>query len=228
MPRGTTMRRPMIRSGGCSRTSSRRSEWTDQPCSRTERVSAADRAAPSPGPPDSYRLVLTRRRATRIASGSRRLFGLLDHDAVDAVDLEQLHADHLAARRRHVLADVVGADRQFAMAAIDDTRELDRARPAEVDQRVHGGANRPPRIEYVVDEHDDLAAHVDGDLRAAHDRLLGDRRQVVAIQRDVEAALDRGAVLELRDALGDPLRERHAAALDAHEHEVVDPLVALD
>src|SRR6185369_6343823 len=61
------------------------------------------------------------------------LLHLLDDDAVDAVDLQELHADHFALRGRHVLADEVGADRQLAMAAVDDDRELDGAWPAEVD-----------------------------------------------------------------------------------------------
>ena len=56
------------------------------------------------------------------------------------------------ARRRHVLADVVRLDRQLAVSAIDQHDELNRLRPAEVDQRVERGANRPAGIEHVVHE----------------------------------------------------------------------------
>ena len=45
---------------------------------------------------------------------------------VDAVELAQAHLHALLARRRHVLADVVGLDRQLAMAAIDEHHELNR------------------------------------------------------------------------------------------------------
>ena len=58
----------------------------------------------------------------------------------------QPHLHALLARRRDVAADVVGANRQLAMAAIDERDELNRARPAEVDERVERRANRPARV----------------------------------------------------------------------------------
>ena len=60
----------------------------------------------------------------------------------------------LLARGRDVLADVVGADRQLAVAAIDEDGQADRLRPPEVDQRVHRGPDRPAGVQDVVDEHD--------------------------------------------------------------------------
>src|SRR5919199_6721469 len=48
-----------------------------------------------------------------------------EQDAVDLVDLEQLHLDALAARGREVLADVVGADRELAVAPVGEHGELD-------------------------------------------------------------------------------------------------------
>ena len=62
--------------------------------------------------------------------------------------------DELLARGRHVLADVVGPDRQLAMAAIDEDGEADRLRPAEVDEGVHRGPDRPAGVQDVVDEDD--------------------------------------------------------------------------
>ena len=52
-------------------------------------------------------------------------------DAVDLVDLEQLDLDALAARGGQVLTDVVGADRQLAVAAVGDDGELDPGRAAD-------------------------------------------------------------------------------------------------
>ena len=78
----------------------------------------------------------------------------LDLDAVLVVGLGEVDADELLARGRHVLADVVGADRQLAMAAVDEHRQPDRAGTAEVDQGVHRRADRAPGVEDVVDEHD--------------------------------------------------------------------------
>ena len=98
---------------------------------------------------------------TGSAAGSA-LDDALDLDAVLAVDLLEVDADELLARRRHVLADVVGADRQLAMAAVDEHGEADRLRPAEIDEGVHRGPDRPARVEDVVDEDDRRAIEVEG------------------------------------------------------------------
>ena len=95
---------------------------------------------------------------------------------VGAVDFLEPHLDALLERRRQVLADVVGLDRQLAVAAVDEDDQLDRARTAEVDQRVERGADRPPRVEHVVDEQDLAIVDRERDLGAADDRLRPDRR----------------------------------------------------
>src|SRR5262245_28551695 len=78
----------------------------------------------------------------------------LDLDAVLAVDLLEMDADELLARRRDVLADVIGADRQLAVTPIDEHGKADRLRPPEVDQGVHRGADRAAGVQDVIDEHD--------------------------------------------------------------------------
>src|SRR5262245_66310476 len=70
-----------------------------------------------------------------------RLLGFFDDDAVLAIVLAQAHGHALAARGGQILADVVRADRQLAVAAIDEARQLDRGRPAEVDDRVERRAD---------------------------------------------------------------------------------------
>ena len=64
-------------------------------------------------------------------------------------------ADRARLRRggRQVLADVVGPDRQLAMAAVDDDRQLHRARPPVVVQRLERGADGAAGEQHVVDEH---------------------------------------------------------------------------
>src|SRR2546430_15228773 len=78
-------------------------------------------------------------------------------DAVDLVHLDELHLDALVARGRQVLADVVGTDRQLAVAAVDEDGELDPVGSAVVEEGLDRGANRPARIEDVVGEHGGLA-----------------------------------------------------------------------
>src|SRR5690606_1678149 len=82
-------------------------------------------------------------RISMISSGSRSempgrclcftaLLLSFQHDFVRAVELAQLDLHAFLARRRHVLADVIGLDRQFAMAAIDEHHELNRSGAAEI------------------------------------------------------------------------------------------------
>ena len=60
-------------------------------------------------------------------------------------------------RGRDVLADVVRADRQLAVPAVDEDGELDARGSAVLEQRVDRGADRASGEEHVVDEHDGLA-----------------------------------------------------------------------
>jgi hypothetical protein len=103
-------------------------------------------------------------------------------------------------------------NRQLAVPAVDHHRELDRARPADVDQGVHRGAHRASGVEHVVHQHHDLALDVHRDVAVADHRLVRDGGEIVAIERDVETPDHRGLALELCDLLGQALRNRIAAA----------------
>ena len=66
------------------------------------------------------------------------------------------------------------------------------------------------------------------ELGALDDGLLGDHREVVAVERDVERPdRDLGAFV-LGDGGGDPTGERHATALDADEQETFGARLLLD
>ena len=60
------------------------------------------------------------------------------------------------------------------------------------------------------------------------DWLIGERREVIAVERDVEDADRRLLALDMFDIGSDTLRNRHAARADAHDDDVVHALVALD
>src|SRR4051812_32608546 len=132
------------------------------------------------------------------------LRGPVDEDAVLAVDLLELDLHDLFPGRRHVLADMVGADGELPVATVDEDGETDRLRPAEVDERVHRGPDRPAGVENVVDEDDRRAVQIEGQVRALHDRLLRNERQVVAVERDVEGADGDRRRLVLADRGRDP------------------------
>src|SRR5213594_5117148 len=82
---------------------------------------------------------------------------------VFAVHLLQRDANRLVLPGRYVLAYEVGPDRQFPVPSIHQYGERHRGRPAEVDQRVHRGADGPAGEQDVVDQHDRLAGDVEAD-----------------------------------------------------------------
>src|SRR5437660_6292476 len=114
------------------------------------------------------------------------------------------------------------------MAAVDEDGQLDHLRPAEVDQRVEGGANRAAREENVVDQHDGPALDGERDVGAADPRLVGLEAKIVTVERDVERSdRDLGAV-DRGDAVGQPLGQGHSARPEPDEREGGGAAVALE
>ena len=96
----------------------------------------------------------------------------IEQDPVGAVDLLELDLDPLAAGGRQVLADVVGADRQLAMAAVDEDGELNARRPAALEERLDRSPDRASRVEDVVDEDAGHPGQVEVECGRVDDRLL--------------------------------------------------------
>src|SRR5581483_9145811 len=149
-----------------------------------------------------------------------------DHRLVDALVFRDENLDPLRVGRRDVLTYVVGTDGQLAVAAIDQHRELDRSRAAEVHERVHRGASGAAAVDDVVDEHDDLA------VDRGHVGLRGVRglpkMSIVAMPRDVEPSKGHRAALHAGQDRGEPARQHVALADDTDEHDVLGAPVALD
>jgi hypothetical protein len=72
------------------------------------------------------------------------------------------------------------------MAAVDQHGQTDRLWSPEVDEGVHRGADRPARVQHVVDENDGPPIDAEREIRAFDDWLLRDEREVVAVEGDVE------------------------------------------
>ncbi len=145
---------------------------------------------------------------------------------VDAVFLVDEDVDPLGVRRRHVLADVVRTDGKLPVPTVDQDRKLDRARPAEIHQRVHRGAGCASVMDDVVDQHDHLSAHVG---QVARGPVTAGRPEVkvVAMLRDVEAAERYSRLLELAENHRQASRQDIALADDADDHHIVDAPIAL-
>ena len=178
--------------------------------------------------------------AGRTASGSRgRSAGgggaqPLDFHAVVAVHLGQPDEDPFVPSSWHVLADVVRADRQLAVAAIDEDRQSDGAGPTQADQRVKCSPNGPTRVQDVVDQNHGPPVQVEVELGVAHDGLraawclAAADVDVVAVERDVELSEVQLEVGALRDQPAQAVRERDTAGVDPDERGGLELLVALD
>jgi hypothetical protein len=157
-----------------------------------------------------------------------------EQNLVDLVDLDELHLDALVAGGREVLADVVGADRQLAMAAIDQDGELDAVGPPVVEERLDRRADRAAGVEHVVDEHDRLPLERKVERGRAHDGLRMPRcvaaahLHVVAVEGDVDGAQLGRLSGPLFYEAPQTVREGHAARLDADERDARELRVALD
>jgi hypothetical protein len=157
-----------------------------------------------------------------------------EQDAVELVDLDELDLDALVAGGGEVLAEVVRADRELAVAAVGEHRQLDALGPAVVEKRVDRGADRTAGVEDVVDEDARHSLEREVEAGRADERLRMARClsrpdvDVVAVEGDVELPeCDLGA-RDLDDPPAEPLRERHAARVDADERHTPEVGVSLD
>ena len=134
-------------------------------------------------------------------------------DGVLAVEFVHRHRDVIPRRGGDREPGDVGGDRQFATAAIDQHREEDPARPAEVGDFVECGAHGAAGKEHVVDDHHGGPLEVGRQPGLAHLRARTDRLEVVAIEGDVErAALEAGGRAAVRSAArGDRRAARRGA-----------------
>src|SRR5262245_56444748 len=157
-----------------------------------------------------------------------------EQDAIDLVHLDELDLDALLARGGQVLADVVRADRQLAVAAVGEHGQLDALGPAVAEERVDRRADRSARVEDVVDEHARHPLEREVERRRADERLRVPGRlaapdvDVVAVEGDVELAERDLGPAQLVDAPAEPLGERHSACVDADERDPREVGVPLD
>jgi hypothetical protein len=157
-----------------------------------------------------------------------------EQDAVDLVHLDELDLDALVARGREVLADVVRADGELAVATVGEHRQLHALGPAVAEERIDRRPDRAAGVEDVVDEHARHALEREVEGGRADKRLRMSRGlaaayvDVVAVEGDVELAEGDLRAAQLLDPRAQPLRERHAAGVDANEREARKIGVALD
>src|SRR5512140_1815149 len=89
----------------------------------------------------SSRFIPSRPSRWRVESGMGSsvlllLVGVHQKDGIFTVDVLHVNADRFAGGGRHVLPDIVRPDRELPVAPVDQHRELDAPRTAEIDQFV--------------------------------------------------------------------------------------------
>ncbi len=146
-------------------------------------------------------------------------------DAVALIQFGELHADEIAGGRGKVLADVIRADRQLAVAAIHQDGELNHRWPAEIHQSGEGGADGAACGKNVVDQDDAAAFDIEGNTCGADFWLVG--AEIVAEERDVEHAAGHGRAFNARHGLRQTLGERAAFAQNADDGDVFRAAVTL-
>src|SRR5271170_529687 len=128
--------------------------------------------------------------------------------------------------RRHIFADEIRLDGQFAMAAINQHRQLNFLWPAKIIQRIHRRARGAAAEQNIVHEHNRFAAYVERNFRWVN-FWRGAAVQIVAVHGNVETA-DRNILFpDFRKNFSEPLCERHAAGGNPDEHDFGAVLVAL-
>jgi dihydroorotate dehydrogenase len=113
-------------------------------------------------------------------------------------------------------------------AAVDEDGELDFFGAAEIHQLVERGPDGAAGVEHVVDEDDYFAFDIFAQLGSVHDRICPDGREVVAIERDVDDAVNRANAFESLNFVDDPFGKRNAAPPDADYVELDRTVVFLD
>ncbi|CDN45049.1 hypothetical protein BN871_GH_00050 [Paenibacillus sp. P22] len=152
------------------------------------------------------------------------------HD-VFPVHFSQRYADVLFLGGWHVLAYIIGTDRQLPVSAVHEHGKLDRLRPALIHQGVHRRADRASGVQDVIEQDDTLVVdqkRVAGSVcRREADRLSLDA-PVIPVSRNVELAASNRRAFDFADLFGDPARQVDAAGADADQHAVLDALVLFD
>ena len=114
------------------------------------------------------------------------------------------------------------------MTAIDQDCEPDGARPAELAQRIHRRPNRSSGVEHVIDEDRGRAANLEWQIGALHDGRMAERREVVAVEGDVERPDGEPDALVLQDRRRQAMGQWDSPALDADEDQAVRAGLLLD
>jgi hypothetical protein len=118
---------------------------------------------------------------------------------------------------------------QFPPAAIDQHAQEDAGRPAEVGQLIERSAHSASGITHIIDnDHSAIIDAVDRQPGLAQNRTRPDRRQIVAIECDVQSADWRTGSFGALDLISESISKLNASALHTNENQVGYAGIELD
>ena len=159
--------------------------------------------------------------------------------------LAPLHIDPFRERGRHILADKVWLDRQFAMTAVDQNGQLDPPGAAEIVQRIEGGSHGSSAKEHIIGQDDCAAGDVKGDLSgkdvgqavvpqvvpvhpsAAEIEGITAYARVGQVPTDIDLAVVVVPAAAVDRVVDDCIARRIPAILNAHNADQRFPFIAL-
>ena len=151
---------------------------------------------------------------------SRELVDFLDQqDLLVVVDFAEFDFDDFPTACRHVFADVGSFDREFAMTAVDQYRQLHASGTPVVKERVQGRSNGSPGVEHVVTKYDVPSVDIEAEIAGVHygPRTMG--AQVVAVELNVQDPSFNWALDDAAHENCQSLGQWYTAAFDADQGE---------
>ena len=128
--------------------------------------------------------------------------------------------DGLSERSGYVLAHVVGADGELAVASVDENEELNGAGSPEIDEGIEGGPDGAPGKEDIVDEDYVAIGDAAGYGRACAIGRLSGGVSVVAVGSRVKGGDRDPAIAAGGNIAGDALGEGETPGADADKEKV--------
>jgi hypothetical protein len=153
---------------------------------------------------------------------------LHEQDAFFLIDFGELHFDDLVVRCLHRLSNIIGFDRKFPMAPVNQNAKLNELGSSIVKQGVHGRANCPSCIQHVVHEYDREIRDRKMNFRALNYGLGRDCGQVVAVEIDIQISHWHLFLFEFEDCFRQPVSKRNTAASNTDKSEVLRSAIALN
>src|SRR3989304_6312825 len=114
------------------------------------------------------------------------------------------------------------------MAAVDQHEQLNGRRPAEIHQRVEGGADGTAREEDIVHQDENLATDVKQYVSALQLRLVESPPEVIPVESNIETTHKNLLSFNLFDLFGDAVCKIVAAGSDSDHNNTFGAGVLFD